>query len=99
MFPDVLGMFSGIHKCSIDVFKMISRCFQDVLKSSQDVLRCSQIFSRCSQDVLRMFTGCFNLKDTLVGPSGMVGLVGLVGLVLGGGGGAICLMYQQSLVS
>ena len=31
MFPHSLRMLSGVRKCSLDVHKIISRCFQDVL--------------------------------------------------------------------
>ena len=45
-------------------------------RSSQDVHR---TFTLYSQDVFRMFSG--HLKETPVGPAGLLGLEGLVGLV------------------
>ena len=58
MFLDALRMLFGVRKCFIDLLKIISGCFEDVLKLFSDVLKMfSDVFMMLS-DVLKMLSGC-----------------------------------------
>ena len=58
MFSDVFRMIPGLHKCSLDVCKMISRCFQVQVQ-------CSHTFSICCQKV----SGCLMIPFGYIGGS------------------------------